>query len=84
MAMNVQARLESVGHQIGRRRWIVGSMVVAVVLLFFVYRWTRSSGEPVATSASSDSPPAGQSAASDHLSPRPPCTSKSSGRLCEA
>lgn len=69
MAMNVQARLESVGHRIARRRWIVGSVVVAAVLLFFAYRWTRSSGEPVATSGSSDSPPAAaQPAASDQSS----------------
>lgn len=51
--MNVQARLESVGHQIVRRRWIVGSVLVAAVLIVFVYRWTRSKGEPAASDQSS-------------------------------
>ncbi len=42
--MNVQARIESVGQQIVRRRWILGIAVVVALLVIFAFHWSKTNG----------------------------------------
>jgi HlyD family secretion protein len=42
--MNVQAQIESIGQQIVRKRWILGLVVIAAVLVFFAIHWSKSNG----------------------------------------
>ena len=63
-AMNVQARIESVGQHISRKKWLVGLGFAVALILFLVFHWSRSDTTP-----DTDTSPTGDASTSDAKSP---------------
>ena len=63
-AMNVQARIESVGQHISRKKWLVGLGIAVALILFLVFHWSRSDSTP-----DTDTSPTGEAATADAKSP---------------
>jgi HlyD family secretion protein len=63
-AMNVQARIESVGQHISRKKWLIGLGFAIALILFLVFRWSRSDTTP-----DTDASPTGEAATGDAKPP---------------